>query len=174
MKSFLITSGLVLFTNFCVAQNNNQNAQEILNIAFKKAAKENKNVFVIFHASWCGWCKRMDKSMEDINTKNYFENNYVTIHLTVQETPQNKKLETHGADLMLTKYKGEKEGLPFFVILNPKGNLLGDSFVDGSNIGCPAKENEVTAFVALLKKSSNMADEGLKIIAKRFRENEEK
>lgn len=36
-------------------------ASDILKNASKKAKLENKNVFVMFNASWCGWCKKMDK-----------------------------------------------------------------------------------------------------------------
>ena len=40
---------------------NAQSATEIMNKAYNEAKVENKNVFLIFHASWCGWCKKMDK-----------------------------------------------------------------------------------------------------------------
>ena len=145
--------------------------KSILSAAYKQAAKENKNVFVIFHASWCGWCKKMDASMNDATTKKYFNDSYVTVHLTVQETPENKLLETPGADEYLKKIKKEIKSLPFFVILNNDGSLLGDSFIDGSNIGCPASDNEVAAFSSLLKKTSKINAEGLKIIAARFKQN---
>lgn len=42
-----------------------RSATEILNEANSRAAKENKNVFVIFHASWCGWYQKMDSAMND-------------------------------------------------------------------------------------------------------------
>ena len=160
---------------FCAAYNcpaqNIPTAENILSTAYAKANKENKNVFVIFHASWCGWCKKMDASMDDATTKKYFNDNYVTVHLTVLETPQNKLLETPGADEYLKKIKKEIKSLPFFVILNNDGSLLGDSFIDGSNIGCPASDNEVAAFSSLLKKTSKINAEGLKIIAARFKQN---
>ena len=172
MKKIMIVASLFLIQSFSFAQNNSVDADRILTNAYAKATKENKNVFVIFHASWCGWCKKMDKSMQDPKTKKYFDENYETVHLTVLET--NKKLETPGADKVLAKYKAEAAGLPFFLILNPKAELLGDSFIDNSNIGCPANEKEVSAFITLLKNTSKIDEDGLKIISKRFRENEAK
>ena len=160
---------------FCAAYNcpaqNIPTAENILSTAYAKANKENKNVFVIFHASWCGWCKKMDASMDDATTKKYFDDNYVTVHLTVLETPQNKLLETPGAHEYLKKIKKEIKSLPFFVILNNDGSLLGDSFIDGSNIGCPASESEVAAFIILLKNTSTINKEGLETIAARFKQN---
>lgn len=145
---------------------------KILAAAYKKASKENKNVIIMFHASWCGWCKKMDASMNDESTKKYFDDNYVTVHLTVQENPAHKKDENPGADVFLAKYKGTEAGLPFFLIMDKKGKLIGDSFVNGSNLGCPASASEVEAFISLIKKSSSINSTGLDAITKRFRQNE--
>jgi thioredoxin-related protein len=112
-----------------------ENTESILKAASVKAKTENKNVMVIFHASWCGWCKRLDASLNDTTIKKYFDDNFVITHLSVQETQEKKNLETPGADAFLEKYKGTKSGLPFFLILNTEGNLLGDSFLNGSNMG---------------------------------------
>jgi len=30
----------------------------LLKKAYAQAAKQHKNVIVLFHASWCGWCKK--------------------------------------------------------------------------------------------------------------------
>jgi len=144
----------------------------ILQKAYIKAKVENKNVFVIFHASWCGWCKRLDASLNDVTTKKYFDENFVITHLVVQESKEKKNLENPSADVFLEKYKGTKEGLPFFVILDNKGNLIGDSFFNGSNMGCPASEKEVAAFIALLTKTSKIDEKGFSVITERFRKNE--
>jgi thiol-disulfide isomerase/thioredoxin len=167
--------------SFCLhAQTKVLPAKEVLDKAYTQAKKENKNVILIFHASWCIWCKKMDASMQDAKCKKYFDDNYVTIHLTVAESPEKKNLENPGGDKVLIKYHGDKAGLPFWVILNKDGQLLGDSFVRkagvskneaGENIGCPASEPEVAAFINLLKASSSLSDEALKIIAARFKEN---
>ena len=164
-------AALSLFLLAITAASFAQNSGSIMAAAYKKAAKEHKNVFVMFHASWCGWCKKLDASMEDVTTKKYFDDNYVTVHLTVMEIGQPN---TPGADVFLKKYNGEKAGLPFFIIMDKAGNRLGDSFFNGQNMGCPAAETEVNAFVELLKKTSKINEEQQQAVVARFRQNEAK
>jgi thioredoxin-related protein len=60
-------------------------ASNILDKAYKQATAENKNVFVKYSASWCGWCKKMDKQMKNESCKALFDNNYVIVTLVVHE-----------------------------------------------------------------------------------------
>ena len=173
MKKSLLFISFAVFTINSFAQSA-PNSGTIMAAAYKQAAKEHKNVFIMFHASWCGWCKKMDASMTDPTTQKYFDDNFVTVHLTVQERGENKKLENRGADVFLAKYKGDKAGLPFFLIMDSKGNKLGDSFVNGENLGCPASAEEVTSFIALLRKTSKINEEQVQAVTTRFRQNEAK
>ena len=62
MKLNVLIIGFVIALSSIV---NAQTATEILTKAQNQAKVENKNVFLIFHASWCGWCKKMEKNMDD-------------------------------------------------------------------------------------------------------------
>ncbi len=172
---------LSLFSHSLQAQSPAPASGKILGPAYVKAAKEKKNVLVIFTASWCGWCKKMDAAINDPSCKEFFEANYVITHLVVDEKKEKQHLENKGADLVRKKYHGEQAGLPFWIIMDKNGKLLGDSFIRkegqsansaGENMGCPANENEVAAFVALLKKTSKLTEQQLHIITQRFRQNE--
>jgi len=174
-----IVSTFLLMQNI-KAQTSPASATEILNAAYETAAKENKNVFLIFHASWCGWCHRMDNSMNDPVCKKFLNENFVICHLVVDESADKKNLENPGADELRNKYHGDKQGIPFWLIFVMNGNLLADSRVrtaeegqeEGQNVGCPAAEKEVEYFIDVLRKNSDMNSSELKIIRERFRKND--
>ena len=178
-KLLFIAAGL-LMSVILSAQEKPETAGKIMDDAFKLASKEGKSVMIVFHASWCGWCHKMDSSMNDVSCKKMFESNYVTCHLTVDESADKKNLETPGADAFRKKYHGENEGLPFWLIFDKKGNLLADSRMlapgetvakEHSNVGCPASKEEVAYLVSVLKKTSKLNDDELQIIGERFRKN---
>lgn len=178
LKYFLLAVCALFMMNTVKAQAPAQSAEQILKEAYQQAAKEKKNVFVIFHASWCGWCHKMDEAMNDASCKDLFNSQYVIRHMVVLETtPENKKLENPGAMELLAKYHGDKQGIPFWLVLDKNGKLLADSQirpegagldVTGENIGCPAKKEEVAAFTKILKNTSKLNDAQLAIITKRF------
>ncbi|MEQ6124074.1 thioredoxin family protein [Pseudotenacibaculum sp. MALMAid0570] len=151
------TKILALFITALLAVNIQTEAQEsttvLLDKAKVKAKKEGKAIFIKFEASWCGWCHRMTKNMKAESTKKFFEDNFVSVPVVVFESPKNKKLENPGSEDLVKKYKGEKAGLPFWVILDSDLNLITDSFDSrGQNLGCPASKEEVKAFIKKLKK----------------------
>ncbi|MBK5209087.1 MAG: thioredoxin family protein [Flavobacteriaceae bacterium] len=179
-KILLAVAITILCFNFSSAQDNPKSADEILNTALEQAKKENKNVIIMFHASWCGWCKKMDASLTDATTKDLFNKNYVIAHLVVLESASKKQLENDGAEALLNKYGGEKQGIPYLLIFDGDANLLADSkmvenkFVlkgQGNNIGCPGTHEEIAAFTYKLKETSNLNEDELAIISERFRLN---
>ena len=158
-------------------------ARVIMKKALADAATTQKNVFIIFHASWCGWCHKMDNSMNDEKLKAFFDNNYVIIHLTVNESKDKRELENPGADELRKKYHGEHQGLPYWFILDAKGNFLADARLNPGNadvknaettsVGCPASSEEVNYFVKVIKKTSSLNNEQLTMIRERFLKNKE-
>jgi len=184
MQLYLFKTVLVsCFINIVSSANAQQPeaADTVLNNAFILAAKENKNVFIIFHASWCGWCRKMDSSINDKTCKQLFEDNYIIRHLVVHESKNRKQSENPGALALLTKYNGGDQGIPFWLVFDKNGKLLADSQVGaegegldkkGQNSGCPASVEEVNYFIRVLKHTSRLTDPELRVIEKRFRQNE--
>ena len=97
MKRIILSVVLVTCFAFIGNAQSPASATDVLKEAYQQAAKENKNVFVIFHASWCGWCHKMDKSMNDPICKKFFDDNYIIRHLVVDEAKDKKNLENPGA-----------------------------------------------------------------------------
>ena len=178
---FAVVLAFLFHTETSFAQHGQPPASEIMREAMQMAAKENKNVFIIFHASWCGWCHKMDSAINDKSCKEFFYKNYVIRHLVVDESKDKKDLENPGADELRTKHHGDDEGIPFWLIFDKDGNLLADSQMrpkgaspdtKGENIACPATEKEVAYFIEILKKTSQISDAEQTAVQKRFRQNE--
>lgn len=180
MKNFILLSVIFFWLPALHAQQAPPSADDVLQDAIAKAATEHKNVFIIFHASWCGWCHKMDTAMNDRSVKKYFDDNYVIRHLTVYESKGKENLENPGALDLLIKYKGNNQGIPYWLIFDKNGKLLADSKIRsagqgleaGENSGCPANKQEVDNFINVLKKTSSLKEAELAIIYSRFRENE--
>jgi thiol:disulfide interchange protein len=127
-------------------------AKQVLDTALAAANTANKNVFVFFSASWCGWCHKLEaflKTPDGAALGQYA----VFVKLTVQESGEFMPDENPGgADMM--KAWGGTGGIPYYVFLDGKGIVLSDAngLAGGANIGYPANPAEVKAFDVVLTK----------------------
>ncbi len=183
MKSLrlLFVAFLLVTTCGLHAQTAQPSANDILKRAVLDAGDQNKKVLLMFHASWCVWCHKMDSSLNDISCKKFFDDNFIIAHLTVMESKGKENLENPGGKEMMEKFNGKDQGLPYWVVLDKNYTLLFDSQirttaadgkVTGSNVGCPASQKEVDYFIEILNKTTSLTASQLAIIAKRFRQNE--
>jgi thioredoxin-related protein len=150
-------------------------AQNILKAAVAEARSSNKSVFLMFHATWCKWCKRLDAALESPEIKPIIDKNYVIARLDVQE--RGEKIQTHenpGGKEILANFGGTQSGLPFIVFLNKKGKMIANSNVmpENQNIGYPGSKEEIAAFIKLLKLSApHMTDEQRTVISEYLEKN---
>jgi len=152
-----------------------QSAESILKASYEQAKITDKNVFLIFHASWCGWCKRLEKAMQSDELKKIFEDNFIITHLDVQERGDKiKELENPGGNEIMKNFGGEKSGLPFLVFLDATGKKLTDSNVmpENQNIGYPGSDEEIAAFGKIIKESQkHLSDENYSAIIDYLKKN---
>jgi thiol-disulfide isomerase/thioredoxin len=179
MKQLFLSTSIIFITLFSFAQNiTTIDAKSVLANAQQKAKQENKKIFLKFTASWCGWCHKMDAAMKDSSTIKLFNNNYVIAYIDVMEMGPKKKIENEGGLDVMKQYGGDKQGLPYWVVLDENGKLLANSLIkadgisldakQGQNAGCPASDNEIPYFTRVLKNTSKLTDAELEIIKKRF------
>lgn len=168
---------LLLLAATAFAQSKQPSAEAVLKEASAQATREHKKVFIIFHASWCGWCHRMDSIMANAECKKLFADNFVIRHLTVQEAKGKEHLENPGGTQMMEKYQGKGQGIPFWLIFDANGKLLADCLMrpdgvgldkPGENTGCPATKEEVAHFVKVLKQTTGLNTSQLATIEKSF------
>jgi len=130
-------------------------AQQVVDQAVAQAKSQQKHVIVYFTASWCGWCHRFQKFLEDPVVGKLMAAHFVSVGLTVDETGEKKALENPGGE-ELKKKMGGTGGIPFYFMLDASGRKIGDAngLPDGSNIGHPYTAEEIRAFDALLAKTA--------------------
>ena len=183
MKTLLFGLILAVSLQSAAAQSTPAPAEEVLNTAVTKAARENKSVLAIFHASWCGWCHKMTASLNDPAIKPYFDKHYVIADFTVYESKGKEHLENPGAAELLKKYNNADQGLPTWLVFDNKKNLIADSQIrpqgaamttKGQNAGCPAAPEEILHFINCLEMSSGLNTEELAQIAAVFQKNQVK
>jgi thiol-disulfide isomerase/thioredoxin len=181
MKSKLLFLAIILLiSGIASAQDKPEPAGKIMDEANKLAVKEGKSVMIVFHASWCGWCKKFEASIGDASCKDFFDKHFVIRYLDILERADKKNLENPEAIDVYNKYQGQGGGIPYFLIFDKNKTLLADSKIKSSadgadkpaqNIGCPASAEEVAAFIQILEKATKISDAEKTAITERFKKN---
>ncbi len=157
-NSFVIIALFMCLGQTAVRAQGPEPAKKILDSALQVASSTHRNVFLIFHASWCIWCRRLDSVLTNAEVSPLIAKHLVVTRLDVLEHSDKKAtLENPGAEEILRKLGGEESGLPYYAFLNAKGKKITDSNVmpgKSKNIGFPGSSEEKTAFQEILRKSS--------------------
>jgi len=135
-------------------------ASVIMESAQNTAAAEHKRIFLIFHASWCGWCRKLDQFLETREVKPIIDKYFVLARLDVLEQKDKQSLNTPGGDEVRAQTGGKDASVPFFAFLNQKGETIVNSIrpgkgdAGGSNIGHPVQPEEIDWFLVMVKKAA--------------------
>lgn len=148
--------------------------------ALQKAKEENKKVFVVFTASWCGFCKALLLKMKyDNRVREFFRRNYVIQPLVVMEEPEaNIILENKGGISIMKAYNRGREtaALPYWFITDDTGKLLHRGVdAHGKNLGCPLSSDKSAfeRFVSILEKTSDLSSEDITALEEAFKNTSE-
>jgi thiol-disulfide isomerase/thioredoxin len=134
-------------------------ADEVLRQAQSQAARDGKNVFVKFEASWCSWCRRLNALIKSERFGPAFRDSYVFAPITVREREEKRGLENSGWERTFLRLRGAPEkDVPYVVVLSPQGEKLFDSYrpAEGKipgNGGYPRTTEEIDAFLDLIRRT---------------------
>lgn len=132
-------------------------ADQVMAHAQADAASQHKGIFLIFGASWCGWCRRLEQFNHVPEVSAILDKTFVIVHLTVQEHKEKAQLDNPGAEELM-KSLGGQGGLPFFAFLDGGGKLIvtsnrpPDGQKGDTNIGFPGNPQEIAWFTTMMKK----------------------
>jgi len=134
-----------------------KDADVLIKDALADAKKSGRVVFVRFTATWCGWCRLMEKTLDEPAVRERFDKQFVVVTLDVLEQGPKKPFENPNGEKWLNSLGGAGGGIPFFATLDAKGTKLIDSNLmptgQNKNLGCPATDEEVKLFGDYLDKS---------------------
>ena len=135
-------------------------ATELL-AAAQAAARPDRKVLVLFHASWCSWCRRLEGVMTQPDVKEILDRHFIVQWLTIQERGSKQELDNPGAaGLYRTWTGGAKAGIPFYGVLDAKGAMTASSIraltpgAPAENLGYPGTPEEIKAFLGLLQEGA--------------------
>ena len=92
-------------------------AQKDLDSALSAAAKDHKNVIVVFGGNWCYDCHVLDSTFKSPAIAPLLKANYHVVHINIGEYDQNLAIAAKYQTVLT-------HGVPALAVLDPKGNLL--------------------------------------------------
>ena len=92
-------------------------AHEEIKQAEAEAAKQHKNVLIVFGANWCYDCHVLDLAFHRPDLTNVLQHNYEVVHVDVGQGDKNQ-------DIMEQYHVPMKKGIPALAVLDSHGKLL--------------------------------------------------
>jgi thioredoxin-related protein len=124
-----------------------KNAKLILEETLSRAESDDKRVFLIFGAPWCGWCHRLGDWLAQPEVAGILDRDFVIAKIDIDRM-------TGGKDVMLHYRTKESGGIPWYAILDPKGKSLATADGPNGNIGYPFEPKEIDHFLSIVKGQS--------------------
>jgi thiol-disulfide isomerase/thioredoxin len=145
-------------------------AVQALSDVARRADAAAKRTLVVFHASWCPYCRHLLRFLDDAQAKAVLSKHYEILVLNVDEGAKgDRSLELSDAASLRARLGGEGQGVPFFVIVDVDGAPLASSIGPQGNIGAPAAPEELAHFREMLTSTApEMSDADLNLLFARL------
>ena len=127
MKKIILTLTLILASVITITA---QNWQTDFTLAKDMASKEHKPIILVFQGSdWCGPCIKLDHEIWSTDIfKKYADKNYVMLQADFPKRKKNALPEAQTkANAKLAEAYNKNGIFPFVVVLNAKGEVLGET-----------------------------------------------
>jgi thioredoxin-related protein len=130
-----------------------KDGKAVLAESLARASSDDKKVFLRFGAPWCGWCHRLDDWLAQPEVSTILDRDFVVAKVDIERM-------ISGNDVMLQFRSDASGGIPWYVVLDAKGNKLTTADAPGKNIGYPFSPEEIDQFLALVKDQAHRIDAG--------------
>jgi thioredoxin-related protein len=127
MKKIILTLTLFIVSVITITA---QNWQTDFTLAKDISSKEHKPIILVFQGSdWCGPCIKLDHEIWSTDTfKKYADKNYVMLQADFPKRKKNALPEAQTkANAKLAEAYNKNGIFPFVVVLNTKGEVLGET-----------------------------------------------
>jgi thiol-disulfide isomerase/thioredoxin len=123
-------------------------AAALLQSVLRHEDGDDRPVFLMFSASWCGLCHKLVRFLNDDQVKPIFEHRFRFVELDVDETAEHRSLVKPGAQKLRDVLIGLAGGLPFYAVVDTTGKPVANSLTGSrDNVGYPGSSKEVEHFL---------------------------
>src|ERR1700677_2162252 len=89
-------------------------ADQVLSNAKSAAVAQHKAIFLVFGASWCPPCRKLETFTGDPNIRPILEKYFILSHLNIEEERgKHPELNNPGGEKLVADYGGKSMGVPF-------------------------------------------------------------